>query len=83
VTHSIAEVAQRYAVQVSTVRAWTVAGELVGFSVSKSAGSRKRRLRYTDEALADFEARRAIAPTPKWKKRTRRLGNVIQFYASK
>ena len=56
------QVAERYAVPTSRVRAWIRAGELVAVDVSKKAGSRKPRYIVTETALTDFERGRSTRP---------------------
>lgn len=82
-TLTINEVAERYGVTPATVRQWARAGELISFSVSRTPGSKKRRLRFTQEALAIFESSRQVSPALPTRKRKQRRTDVIEFYASR
>jgi excisionase family DNA binding protein len=79
-TFSVAEVAERYAVNVTTVRQWIAAGELPAVNTSRSRYSKKPRYRVTQAALDAFEAARTPA-TPVERVRRRKAGGYVpRFY---
>lgn len=81
-THSVDDVARRYAVGQKTVLEWIRAGDLLAVDVSRSTRAKKKRLRITAAALEAFEAARTTAPAPQAVTRRRSQANdgVIQFY---
>ncbi len=74
---TLREVAERYAVPVSRVKAWIRSGELVAIDVSRKAGSRKPRFVVTPAALADFERPRSTRPPAKAKRREERIVGYV------
>lgn len=58
---SVVELAERYRVSRETVLAWVDAGSLRAIDVSPP-GSKRRRLRFTDEQIQEFERQRSTAP---------------------
>lgn len=81
-TFTVMDVCERYGVDQHTVLKWLKTGELKGFSVSVSPGSKRPRWRITDQALAAFELSRTPAPPiPRARRRKPAdAGDVIKFY---
>lgn len=80
-----AGVAERHGVSLATVLSWVRSGELRAICVSRSPNSRRPRVRISEQALADFEAARAVtppAPAPVRRKR-RTTGEMVRFYPEK
>jgi hypothetical protein len=73
-TLSPSEIAKRYACDTHKVLGWIRRGELRALNVATTAGGRPR-WRITEEALAVFEASRAVAPLPRLT-RSRRKKNA-------
>lgn len=62
------QVAQRYGVPTSRVKAWIRSGELTAVNVSRTAGSKRPRFVVTATQPADFEkvrSKRAVVPAKK------------------
>lgn len=59
---NLPQVAKLFKVSQENVRTWVKSGELRAIDVAPY-GSKHRMYRFTDEAIHDFEQRRAIAPT--------------------
>jgi len=74
------EVAARYGVKPSKILGWIRSGELAAMNLATSLSGRPR-FRITAEALAEFEARRTVAPVVKPKARPRRhTAGRIEFF---
>lgn len=74
------QVAERYGVQVDAVDRWVDAGELVGVLVNRTPNPKRRRLRFSEQALAEFEAKRSTAPPSKPKRQRRRRQAGVKEY---
>lgn len=68
-TYVVRDIAERYAVDQSKVRTWIRSGELRAIDVSTNCGGRPR-YRITPSGLAEFEAKRAVVPPTKAKRRS-------------
>lgn len=82
-TFTANEVADLFGVNFNTVVAWLKAGELIGFSASKSATSGKPRYRITAEDLERFKLSRSVAQPPSAPAARRRrsaASGVTQFF---
>ena len=78
---TINDVADMFGVNVNTVVAWLKAGELIGFSASKSATSQKPRYRITPENLERFKLARSVAqPPPAAPRRRKSAANGVRKY---
>jgi len=79
---TIAEIAARFGVGERTVGGWIQDGHLKAVDVSRKLGSRKPRLRISDESLREFERlRSATASTsvaPRGRKR--RSAEVVDLF---
>jgi excisionase family DNA binding protein len=81
-TFTIAQVAEKYGVNASTVLSWIKSGDLPAINVGRSIAKKKPRWRVTASALEQFEQlRTATPPPPPAPRRTRKKPNVIQFYS--
>ena len=74
-----AQVAKALGIDAGKVTGWCKTGELRASNVARGVG-RKARWRISQPDLEAFMARRANTPTPKPMRRSKRPGNVIQFY---
>lgn len=79
-SHSVADVAQRYAVGGATVLHWIREGELKAVNVSRSARSKRPTWRITEAALAAFEAARTPGPPVPKTRRNKQPSEVVEFY---
>lgn len=79
-TLTVADICERYGVDQHTVLAWLKSGELKGFSVSVSLGSKRPRWRCTEEALAAFELSRTPITSFSRGSRRKAAGDDINFY---
>ena len=70
-TFSVKQLMERYQVDRRVIAAWGKSGELVGVNVSTSIAAKKPRLRFTEEAIASFEKRRAMTPPAAVQRRRR------------
>jgi hypothetical protein len=74
------QLARQLGVKPDKVVAWIRSGELQAVNVAQSQDGRPR-WRVSDEAWADFLARRSCSPAPKPAPRRRRKAeHVIKFY---
>ena len=58
----IKEAAERLQVEERTVRYWIATGDLKAVNVSRSAASKKPRLRILEEDMLSFQALRSVVP---------------------
>jgi predicted site-specific integrase-resolvase len=58
---TLSEVCERYRVSREAALSWVEQGQLIGVDVAP-AGSKRRRLRFSEEALRAFEQSRSSAP---------------------
>ncbi len=79
-THTVADVAERYGVCEHTVLGWIARGELRAINVGRRPGGKKPRWRITQEALAEFELGRTATPPLRRAERRKRSAEVIEFY---
>jgi excisionase family DNA binding protein len=78
--YTVQDIQERYGVTDHTVLGWIRSGELRAINVGRRPGARKPRWRITQEALEDFEARRAPTPPAPRARRKRQPAGVIEFY---
>lgn len=82
-TYTIRDICNRYGVNEHTVLSWiNVTHELMAVNVGVAPGKKKPRWRITEEALKDFESKRATAPpapTPPRRRRNQSSDGVIEF----
>lgn len=64
---SVVELAERYRVSRETVLAWVAAGTLKALDVSPP-NSKRRRLRFSDEQIEEFERQRSTGPVVRQQK---------------
>jgi hypothetical protein len=76
------EVAAMWGISPDKVTAWIKSGELRAIDASTRRGQRPRYLIGLDD-LQDFEARRAVTPDPKPRRRRRPPDDTIEFYPGK
>jgi uncharacterized protein YjcR len=79
-TFSVADVAERYGVSARTVVSWIRGNELSAVDCSRKTGSKKKRWRVTEAAIAAFEALRSPASPKARRRRGRQAPYVLQFY---
>ena len=82
-THTVANLADRYAVTQHTVLGWIKSGELKAINVARRPGGRPS-WRITSESLEAFEAARTPTPEPKAQTRRRRQqrpSDWIEYYS--
>jgi transposase len=81
-THSVADLCERYGVDEHTVLGWIRSGELRAINVGRTPAGKRPRWRVTAEALAAFELARESGcnPTPQPKRRRKAESEVIKFY---
>jgi len=80
-TYDVNDLMQRYSVTQATVLGWIHRGELPAINVGTQPGKSKPRWRVTEEALKEFEAKRAATPAPPRKQRRRKKQNdAVTFY---
>ncbi len=58
---TLSEVCERYRVSREAALSWVSSGQLIGLDVAP-AGSKRRRLRFSEEALRAFEQLRSSTP---------------------
>jgi excisionase family DNA binding protein len=75
---TVADLAKRLRVSQDKIRAWITRGELVAVNTAAALCGRPRWV-IAPEALAEFERRRAGAPTPKTPRRRKRT-NDVDYY---
>jgi excisionase family DNA binding protein len=78
--YTVEDLTNRYGVTVHTVLTWIRSGELKAVNVGRTPGARKPRWRVSEEALAEFEAKRTQMPPVPRSKRRKRPTDVIEFY---
>jgi excisionase family DNA binding protein len=80
-TLSVRDLCERYGVGEHTILHWVQNGSIKAINVGRRAGAKKPRWRFTQEALAAFEASRTpirpLSPTNRKKKTNE---GVIKFY---
>lgn len=74
-TFSVDQLADRFQVDREVVTAWIRAGELAAVNVCVKPNTKKPRWRVTEDGVASFEKRRAVAP-PASVRRKRRLSKA-------
>jgi excisionase family DNA binding protein len=78
--YTVEELTHRFGVTEHTVLIWIRAGELKAINVGRTPDGRKPRWRISDQALAEFEAKRTPTPPVPRTKRRKRPAGVIEFY---
>jgi hypothetical protein len=80
-TYSLKQAAERLGVGLGTAKFWARSGELPTIDVSRSLGSKKKRLRVTAEALEAFITLRTTLPaSPRANRRRRgRAADVLDI----
>lgn len=76
---TIDEIAEHFQVSSATVQAWIKSGEMKAVNVSRARGSKKPRLRITQEFLERFELARSESLEPPKMPRFRRNRTLKQF----
>jgi excisionase family DNA binding protein len=78
--YTVEDVTDRYGVIEHTVLKWIHSGELKAINVGRTPAARKPLWRITEQALAEFEAKRTPAPPPPRAKRRKSPAGIIEFY---
>jgi excisionase family DNA binding protein len=77
--YTVEDLTHRFGVTVHTVLQWIHNGELKALNVGRTPTGKKPRWRISEEALAEFEAKRTPTPAVPRAKR-RKPQDVVQFY---
>jgi excisionase family DNA binding protein len=78
--YTVENLTNRYGVTVHTVLKWIHTGELKAVNFGRTLAGKKPRWRITEQALAEFEAKRTPTPAVPRTKRRQRATEVIEFY---
>jgi len=79
-TLSVKDLQERYGVGEHTILGWVKQGSMIGIDVSRKQGGRPK-WRFTETAVAAFEALRASTPEqPSTERRRKKSNNAIEFY---
>jgi excisionase family DNA binding protein len=78
--YTVQDIQRRYNVTVHTVLQWIHSGELKAVNVGRTPEGKKPRWRVSEQALAEFEAKRTSMPAVPRAKRRKRPADVIEFY---
>jgi excisionase family DNA binding protein len=76
---TVQEVADRYGVSQHVILYWIRTHELSAVNVCRRAGAKRPTWRITEQALAEFEARRTPTPTAPRRRKAKAEG-VVAFY---
>lgn len=76
----VRELCERWGVSEHTVLTFIRNGELKAVNVARTPTGKKPRWRITEQAIAEFEAKRTPTPPAPRGKRRKRPEGVIEFY---